>query len=325
VIKKVLLAVVGVLVLGIGALVAGAADTAPHYVPGKRTAVTSPGHAEERVAMADGTKLLLQSWLPAEKPRGVLILVHGLKDYGDRYAELATASAAAGFATYALDLRGHGDSEGDRVWVERFDQYVEDLAAVHAHIVQAQPGLPVFLFGHSMGGAIVTLFVEDKHPALAGLITSGGALGLDAPAALIAAAKLFSAIAPRMGILELDDSTFCRDQKVVASMKNDPMIFDGKGPARTGAELIGAVQRVAKHFDAVTMPLLAMHGGADAVTPPSGSKQLAAAAGSKDVTLKIYEGDFHDLLHEPNAAEVRGDIVAWLTAHVPTSAPAAAQ
>ena len=271
--------------------------------------------------MADGTKLLVQAWAPVGKPRGVLILVHGLKDYGDRYAELAAATTAAGFATYAFDLRGHGDSEGDRVWVERFDRYVEDLGVIFTHVSKAQPDLPIFLFGHSMGGAIVTLYVEESHPSLAGLITSGGALDLEAPAPVVAAAKLFSSIAPRMGILDLDDSKFCRDEKVVASMHVDPMIYDGKGPARTAAELIGAVQRVGLHFEAVTLPVLAMHGSADVVTPPSGSKRLVATAGTKDATLKLYEGDFHDLLHEPNAAQVRADIVAWLTAHVPAEPP----
>lgn len=316
--KKILLGVLGVVLLGVGALVAGVANTAPAFVAGKRKPPPAePGHAEERVAAADGTQLFLQSWVPPGSPRAVLIIVHGLKDYSDRYAELARAAAAAGLATYAYDLRGHGDSEGDRVWVERFDQHLDDLATIRARVAKAQPNLPVFLFGHSMGGAIVTLTAEERQPAASGIITSGGALGLEAPATLIAAANVFSTLAPRMGILDLDDTKFCRDPKVVESMHNDPMIFDGKGPARTAAELIGAVQRVGLHFEKVTVPVLALHGSADAVTPPRGSKKFVQTAATKDATLKIYDGDFHDLMHEPNAAEVRTDIVAWLSAHAP--------
>src|SRR6478735_7665524 len=132
--------------------VLGAGCAAPEYVAGKRVAppaVAGVVHAEERFEGKGGVKLLSQSWRPAGEPRAVLVVVHGLKDYSDRYAEFAAVLVQRGYAVHALDLRGHGDSEGARVWVDDFGDYLADLEVFLARVRTAEPGKKVFLFGHS--------------------------------------------------------------------------------------------------------------------------------------------------------------------------------
>ncbi|MDP2269698.1 MAG: lysophospholipase [Archangium sp.] len=307
------LAVVTVLLVAFLALGVGCAG--PAYIAGKRVAPPSPAdvmHAEARMKTTDGLELLVQSWRPQGETKGTLIIVHGLKDYADRYLDFALAAARRGYAVHALDLRGHGDSQGDRVWVERFEDYLADLGQFVARVQAAEPNKPLFLLGHSMGGAIATLYTLNEKPKLAGLITSAAALETDAPAGVV---KVVSVLTPRLAIFELDDSNFSRDPKVVESMKTDPLIYDGKGPARTASELLGAIASLREKAPTLTVPLLTLHGSIDKVTPPTGSAWLVEQAGSKDKTHRAFPGLAHDLLHEPEREQVIEVILGWLDTH----------
>ncbi len=276
-------------------------------------------HADGRFAGAGGLSLYEQSWRPAGAVRAAVVIVHGLKDHSDHYGDLARALAADGFAVYAMDLRGHGRSAGDRVWVDSFDDYLDDLDAFVKRVREREPGKPVFLFGHSMGGAIVTLWTLTRQPDLAGVILSGPALqpGAGVNGFLIAVTKLLGSLAPHLRVLDLKDADFSRDPAVVAAMKSDPLILHKPGPARTAAELLRAFERIHAREAELNVPLLDLHGSADKLTNPAGSRELVAKAASKDKTLKIYDGLYHDLLHEPEKAQVMADVIAWIEARAP--------
>ena len=310
----------GALFLGV-ALVMGAGCAGSAYLAGQRKPLpVGPGvnHQEGSFEGKGGVRLFEQSWQPQGSPaKAVLIIVHGLKDHSDRYAAVAERLVARGYAVHAFDLRGHGDSEGDRVWVSSFDDYLDDLALFVARVQQAEPGRPLFLFGHSMGGAIVTLFTLARAPQLRGLVLSGAALNTDRVSGFLrGTTKVLGSIAPTLAVLKLDDEAFSRDPAVISEMKADPLVYDGAGPARTAKELLKAVERIQKRMEALAVPLLALHGGADAVTNPEGSRQLVQRARSTDKTLKIYDGLFHDLLHEPEKDKVTSDLCDWLDARV---------
>lgn len=272
-----------------------------------------------------GLKLHEASWRPNDRePRATVILLHGLKDHADRYAGFAERLVREGYAVHALDLRGHALSEGERVWVDEFDDYVKDLTTFVDRVREKEPGKPLFLFGHSMGGAISTLYaMERKAGELDGLILSAAALkpGENASAFLIGISGILSTLTPGARAFEVDESVFSRDPEVIAEMRRDPLIHQENGPVRTGAELLGAMERIQENAEKLTVPLLALHGTADVSTTPEGSKQLVERARSKDKTLKLYDGLVHDLLHEPEKAQVIADIVAWLDARAP-AAPA---
>ena len=273
-----------------------------------------------------GIQLYEQSWRPKTRARAAVIIVHGLKDHSDRYAAAATRLVEEGYAVHAFDLRGHGRSAGPRVDVDDFGDYVADLAIFVDRVRAREPNRPIFLFGHSMGGEIATLYTIAKKPDLRGLVLSGAALkpGQSLSRSRIATTKVLAVLWPELPVLDFDLEQFSRDPAVVAEGKKDPLVFQDSGPARTAAALLRGLERVQNSMDEVSAPLLILHGGADKVTDPAGSRQLNERARSSDKTLIVYEGLYHDLLHEPEKARVLGDVVKWLNARAGAPATSAA-
>ncbi len=275
-------------------------------------------HHEEIFAGARGVKLHAEWWRPREgKPRAALVVVHGLKDYGGRYAAFAEKLAADGFAVYAADLRGHGRSGGRRVSIDTFDDYTDDLDIFFRRVQAREPQTTMFLFGHSMGGAIATLYTITYHPDLHGLILSGAALDVDASGITIAGTRAVNGIDPNAGLFQLDLHDFSRDPNVVREGLADPLVYQDGAPVHTATELIDAIDVIQKRMNEIDVPLLILHGKADKVTPPEGSEALYGKAKSNDKKLIEYPGLYHDLLHEPEKAKVESDIQSWLDAHAP--------
>jgi len=281
----------------------------------------SAEHEEGTLPAGDGTGLYWQSWRPDVTPKAVLLVVHGLKDHSQRYAAAAAELNARGIVVAAFDLRGHGRSEGRRAWVTRFDQYLDDLDLVLRTMRQEYSSTPLFLLGHSMGGAIVTRFVIERHPSVTGLVLSAPALQPAANVSRVAIGltKLLSAIAPGAAVFRTPNPDFSRDPAVVAAMDQDPLIYQKAAPARTAAELLRAMERIRTSRSQLTIPFLVLHGTDDRLTNPAGSQALRDGAASTDKTLHLYPGLYHDLLHEPEHATVLGDLVGWLEARIPVA------
>jgi alpha-beta hydrolase superfamily lysophospholipase len=261
----------------------------------------------------DGLELFEQWWKPRTETRGVLVIMHGLKDHSARYQSLGAAMAGQGVAVYAFDLRGHGRSAGRRVAVEHFEEYVDDLDAFIASVRQREGDKPVFLFGHSMGGAIAAMLVATREPKLAGLVLSGPALALDLFPLTMALSVWVGDVLPNLGALKLPNENFSRDKAIVKAIGKDPLVYQDPGPARTAAELGHGIAVIWKHVDRFTMPLLLLHGTKDMLTAPFGSVELHREAPASDKTLHIYPGLYHDLLHEPEKDKVLADISSWMS------------
>ncbi len=261
--------------------------------------------------------LFTRSWRPIADARAVLIVVHGLRDHSARYDAFAEGLAQRGYAVYAFDQRGHGRSDGQGQMVDAFDDYVIDLASFVAEVRQREPGRPIFLFGHSMGGAIATLYTETRDPQLAGLVLSAPALRHHVDDVQHAFLDLSSVLFPYVGLLSLEEHDFTRDPDVLGAMEHDPLIHHESGPARTAAELLSAIGRIRGWFDGLRVPVLVIHGDADRVTMPEGSVDLiAGATGTPDRTIWRCEGLFHDLLHEPEHGALSDAIVGWLESRI---------
>lgn len=295
------------------------------YQPGLRASqpsVSDAVHREGRFVGSKETKLFEQSWTPVKgTSKAVIIFVHGLKDHSTRYTEVARKLAQSSFAVYSYDLRGHGDSEGRRVWTDSFDDYIADLELFYDHVRKVEPNKPIFLFGHSMGGAIVTTFALKNSRPVAGMVLSAPALkpGEDINGFLIGVTKVLGSITPSLAVMELENEKFSRDPKVVESMNNDPLIYQGKGPARTAKELLKAIANIQEKMPEVTTPFIVLHGTKDVLTNPDGSRELFKKAKSADKSIRIYEGVSHILLAEPEKEKIYGDMLAWLNAHAPAT------
>ncbi len=266
---------------------------------------------------AGGTGLLARWWRPAEPPRGVVLIVHGLGEHAGRYAPHAAALVARGYAVYSFDLRGHGRSPGPRAYVDRFATYLADLDAMLAAVRAREPDRPLFLLGHSMGGTIVALYVLTRQPTLAGVVLSSPALapGSDISPLLARLAPLIGRLAPRLPASPLDPAAISHDPAVVRAYAEDPLVLHRGMPARTGAELLAAIGQVQAQMDAWSLPLLLIHGTADRLTNPAGSQALARRAAVADKTLRLYDGFYHETLNEPEGARVLADLGGWLDAH----------
>jgi acylglycerol lipase len=277
-------------------------------------------HGENMLDVSHRVRLFNQYWKP-QNSKAVLIIVHGLKDHSSRYGSVAEQLVNRGYAVYALDLRGHGKSEGERGFVNSFDVYLGDLDLFYDQVRRKEPGKPIVLFGHSMGGAIAFLFTLTRNPDIHGLILSAPALkvGSDVSPLLVWFTKRIGGIAPKRPMFKLDNKLFTRDIDSLASMNSDPLIYNKPHPARTAAELLRAIERIQKTMASITIPIVIMHGTADKITNPDGSRQLNEVALSKDKTLKLYEGHYHDLLHDLGNSDVANDLVQWLDAHSDTS------
>jgi acylglycerol lipase len=267
-----------------------------------------------RFTGAGGVEIRWQAWLPTD-PRAVVVIAHGAGEHSGRYAHVATRLTSAGYAVYALDHRGHGRSGGRRAVVDRMDNAVADLHTFVAFAASQHPERKVFLLGHSMGGTISLAFAPRHQEELAGMVLSGPVAVLEAASpALRVAAKVLSALTPNLGVFGVDPSLVSRDPEVVRAYREDPLVFHGKLPARTVAELAGAVERFPDAVPGIRLPLLLMHGTADKLAPPAGSSMVHERAGSSDKTLRLYDGLYHEILNEPEKETVISDLLDWLNA-----------
>ncbi len=267
----------------------------------------------------DGLRLHEQSWLPDGAPKAAVILHHGLWDYSDYYAPFAEELTRRGYAAYALDMRGHGRSAGDRSFVQSFDHYIADLDVFLKRVRQRANGKPIFLFGHSLGGLISATYVlANPKNDLRGVILSGAGLkeGHDVTPLLKTLVPIIGSLAPKLPSYKPDFNFASRDKQVVERKLRDTLI-DHKGlPARSGAEGLRAIANVRSKMVEFSAPVLIMHGTADRWTNLEGSQQLAARARSQDKTLKLYDGFYHELLTDTEKAQVWNDVIGWMDARV---------
>ncbi len=259
-----------------------------------------------------GLELFFRSWRPTASPRGVMVIVPGFNSHSGYYERVAEQFVAARLAVYAIDLRGRGQSEGERFYVDRFEDYVSDVDALATLARSRHSGTPMFILGHSAGGVVACLYALEHQAELAGLICESFAYKVPAPDVGLAVLKGLSHVAPHAHVLRLKNEDFSRDPAIVQKMNADPLIADEKQPTQTVAEMVRADQRLEREFPNFTLPLLILHGTNDKATKPSGSQQFYGAAGSKDKTLKLYEGAYHDLLNDTDRERVISDVTTWL-------------
>ncbi len=278
---------------------------------------------EDSFPARDGTRLFERCWRPGGGPRAEVLLVHGFIEHGGRYAPTAEALARRGYAVSVMDLRGHGKSAGPRCWIRGFDEYVDDLDCFFARVVRRGEGKPVFVLGHSLGGLIALRWCIGCRREPSGLILSGPVLqvGHRLFPWLRHLARLGSILFPRLRWARMGGRNISRDAAIVAEFRDDPLVFHGRFPVRSGAEILraGALARAA--FEEVRTPLLILHGAADRVAAVEASQELFERAGAADKTLRVYPGLYHEVLNEPEKEQVLADLIQWIEQQVTRISP----
>ena len=273
-------------------------------------------HQTGTLTTHDNLQLYTQAWLP-ERLDGIVVVAHGYAEHSGRYQQLAEHLVAHSVAVYALDQRGHGHSEGERALVGGLAEYVGDLAQLIVQVRLEHPA-PLFLLGHSMGGAIVLQYALAYPQGVDGLITSGAFLQSAAPSPpwLRALLRLLGWVVPGLPVQPLEPALLSRDSAVVSAYDDDPMVYRGKVKARMLDVLLSAGPRVLAQAERLALPLLILHGGDDKIAAPEGSRRLHELAGASNKTLRVYEGFYHEICNEPGSEIVLADIAHWIKARL---------
>ncbi len=275
--------------------------------------------SEETVEGKDGNQIFFRCWRPDGTPSALVVICHGVNSHSGQYDWTARQLADKGFAVYALDLRGRGKSSGERFLVADIEEYVGDLATMIDLAKTREPGLAVFLLGHSAGGVVSCVYTLEHQDQIDGLICESFAFRVPAPGIVLSVIKGLSHVAPHLRVLKLHNEDFSRDPEAVQLLNADPLIAGEVQPASTVAALVRADERLEKEFGRITLPVLIMHGTVDRATVPAGSEFFYQHAGSQDKTLKLYEGHYHDLFNDYGKEEVLLETAQWIRQHLPAS------
>lgn len=251
----------------------------------------------------DGDEVFIRVWR-AEDPRAVVVISHGYAEHSGRYAHVADRLVGAGFDVYAPDHRGHGQSVGVRGDIGSWASVVADLDAVVDLATAEDKELPVFLVGHSLGGAIAVAYALEYQDRLAGL-------ALSAPALEVAPELLALAELPDIPALPLADGV-SSDPAVVAAYKSDPLVYQGPPPRSLLLMMADAAQTLVARLPELSLPVQVMHGSADALIPLGALRSVVSGVSSSDLVAQVWSGLFHEILNEPTHGAVLDALVGWL-------------
>lgn len=280
---------------------------------------------ENRFYLSDSFSLFVHQWFSENPPRGIVFFVHGMIEHSGRYEDWGRYLAAHGFDVYAIDQRGHGRSDGPRLWVRSFDDFVGDFCAfVRAGAAQF-PSRPVFIAGMSMGGGTAiraAVRLQNEIPNFAGTILIAAAIRTNPYLypTLRFFAPLFDILIPKLRFLKPGIGGLAVSKKTREEFRNDPYVCRERMTVRFGAENVKALKYNRRCAPKITSPILICQGQADQIVHPPGAEQFYQNTASPDKTLKLYPRFGHDLLHEEGSQTAWDDILGWLEAHTETPA-----
>lgn len=250
-------------------------------------------------------RIFYRCWQPEQDVVGIALIVHGYAEHGGRYDHVARALNAVGMIVYADDHIGHGRSDGDRAIINDFDHVVDDLHTLASMARDRDPGLPVVLIGHSMGGLLAARFAQRWPDTVSGVAFCGAVIG-DWDWAREVLAE------PELPHIPFDPGALSRDPGTGESYATDPLVYHGQYKRGLLEAEVAALDAYKRENDQLTMPVLILHGTEDPFVPYQRSVEAARDMPSREVTVHVYEGARHEVLNESNRDEVIGHLVDWV-------------
>lgn len=267
------------------------------------------------LAAGDGTRLFAQSWEPEAEAIGVVAIVHGLGEHSGRYGEVAKSLTRVGYVVVAFDLRGHGRTGGQRGHVRDYNVLLDDIGLLVEEACGRSGRLPVFLFGHSLGGNLVLNYALRRQPQIAGLVVASPLLRLTSPPPLWKRmlGRVMSRIWPRFSFRgDIRPEDLSHDPAAIQILEQDPLIHR-RASARLATAMLDAGQWALDNAHQLALPTLLIHGSADPLTSPDASAEFARKAGDK-CAFRVWEGLCHELHWETERDAVIHCIIDWLQA-----------
>lgn len=262
----------------------------------------------------DGVDLRTYRWQAVGAERAHLLLVHGIAEHAGRYAHVGSRLASAGLTTHAFDLRGFGGSGGHRAYLERWSQYHDDVEDKLSEVRSVARGLPVVLYGHSMGGLIALGYVlaDPPRPLPDLLVLSAPAIDAIVPAWKRRLADILGATVPRFAIANtFPKGALSSYPAVEAAYRADPIAVH-RTTARLGVALLREQERVKRALargGPLPVKAYVVHGSDDPIVPEWASRSLDGRA---NVTRRVYQGLHHETHNEPSGAAVIDETIAWI-------------
>jgi alpha-beta hydrolase superfamily lysophospholipase len=266
----------------------------------------------------NGSKLYYQVWMPETPPKAAVVIIHGVGEHIHRHKNLIQALLRSGFAAAGFDLRGHGRSEGQRGHILSWDEYRGDVSLFLDLIRGKLPGVPLFLYGHSLGSLIILDFISRQSDGLHGALISGTSLDPTdaAPPHLVLIARILSRVMPTFSLkVTLPGNSLSRDPQVARAYDEDPLVFWARS-VRWGTESLKTIQWIMEHPQQIQIPVLFLHGELDPLVSVKGTRRFFEQISSQDKTLKVYPGGLHEPHNDLQREQVMQDILGWLQSHL---------
>ena len=264
-----------------------------------------------------GLKLYYQSWHPLGNPSAIILIIHGLGSHSGLFSNVVEHLHRSGYAVYGFDLRGHGRSQGQRGHINTWSEFREDLKAFLKLIEEQHPGCPRYLLGHSLGGAIALDYVLRFPTSIQGVITMAPPLGrVGISRVKLTLGRTLSQVMPRFALnTGFASATTSRQQNVLPTFTRDRLMHS-KGSARLATEFFSAIAWIQSHADDLQVPILILHGGADEVALPEGSRVFFEKIGFPDKERYEYPQSRHALHRDLDYQEMLVNLEDWLERHV---------
>jgi len=266
-----------------------------------------------KLNVAKGVELFVLKNL-VKSPKAAVILVHGLCEHSGRYDYVVSRLNDFGYSVYRFDNPGHGRSGGERGYIADYQIFIDDAQKIVGIAEEENPGIPLFMLGHSMGGFITASYGVKYPDRLAGQILSGAAVTVQ-PTFKDMASFDYNAT-PLAPIPNMLSDIICRDPQVVRDYKEDPLVLKEFTTKLRGEVFIRGAKHLMYSMNTYKYPCLILHGGGDQIVTPDSSKYFYDHISSTDKQLKIYEGLYHEILHEPEKDIIIEDIRLWIEARI---------
>lgn len=272
-------------------------------------------HKQDQITAGDNVQLFWRAWEPDVPVRGTVCLVHGLGEHSGRYEHVAAAYVRAGIAFHAIDLRGHGRSEGPRGHTPSLTQWHDDIELL---LSRTDPEKSRILYGHSLGGALALSFGLHRPEKLSGVLVTGPSLRISAEVPPVKAfmGKVMASILPtfsqRSGLIAADLS---HDPLVVQAYIDDPLVHD-RVSSRLFVDMLAAGEEMLERAADFHLPVFLINAEIDRLCDRTATEEFYAAVGSPDKTLHIWPTLFHEVHNEPEKDQVIREMVEWVLAHI---------
>jgi acylglycerol lipase len=246
-----------------------------------------------------------------ENPQAVVVTVHGLAEHSGRYDYVTRKFNENKISVYRFDLRGHGRSGGPRGDNDDFENFIRDTDLIVRRVVQENPGKPVFMLGHSMGGLIAAVYGETHGEVLKGQILSGAAL--DFLPAFTELKRIYTEALAKEMLPNALTAAVCRDPEVVKAYEEDPLVLKEFTLKLLYTTFIQGIDRLHQNVRNYQLPCLILHGGDDRIVAAMASQWFLDNISFEDKSLKIYAECYHEILNEKvEKDQVIADIVEWI-------------